>query len=100
MVESLNFGKILKELRLKSGLTQKQLAAQMGVTKSLISFYELQERVPSPSVLVKLSTIFHVSTDYLLGIDTTKRLDVSDLEEDDIKVISLMIDTLRRKNKR
>ena len=40
MVESLNFGKILKELRLKSGLTQKQLAAQMGVTKSLISFYE------------------------------------------------------------
>ena len=100
MVESLNFGKILKELRLKSGLTQKQLAAQMGVTKSLISFYELQERVPSPSVLVKLSTIFHVSTDYLLGIDTTKRLDVSDLDEDDIKVISLMIDTLRRKNKR
>lgn len=99
MVESLNFGKILKELRQKSGLTQKQLAAQMGVTKSLISFYELQERVPSPSVLVKLSTIFHVSTDYLLGIDTTKRLDVSDLDEDDIKVISLMIDTLRRKNK-
>ena len=100
MVESLNFGKILKELRQKSGLTQKQLAAQMGVTKSLISFYELQERVPSPSVLIKLSTIFHVSTDYLLGIDTTKRLDVSDLDEDDIKVISLMIDTLRRKNKR
>lgn len=100
MVESLNFGKILKELRLKSGLTQKQLAAQMGVTKSLISFYELQERVPSPSVLIKLSTIFHVSTDYLLGIDTTKRLDVSDLEEDDIKVVSLMIDTLRKKNRK
>ena len=100
MVESLNFGKILKELRQKSGLTQKQLAAQMGVTKSLISFYELQERVPSPSVLVKLSTIFHVSTDYLLGIDTTKRLDVSDLEEDDIKVVSLMIDTLRKKNRK
>ena len=100
MVESLNFGKILKELRQKSGLTQNQLAEQMGVTISLISFYELQERVPSPSVLVKLSTIFHVSTDYLLGIDTTKRLDVSDLDEDDIKVISLMIDTLRRKNKR
>ena len=100
MVESLNFGKILKELRLKSGLTQKQLAAQMGVTKSLISFYELQERVPSPSVLVKLSTIFHVSTDYLLGIDTTKRLDISDLDEDDIKVISLMIDTLRKKNRK
>lgn len=98
MMESINFGKILKELRLKAGLTQKELAAQIGITKSVISFYELQERVPSPAVLVKLAATFHVSTDYLLGIDHIKRLDVSGLTEDDIKVVSLMIDTLRQKN--
>ena len=99
-MESMNFGKILKELRLKAGLTQKQLASQIGVTKSVISFYELQERVPSPTILVKLSATFHVSTDYLLGIDNIERLDVSGLTEDDIKVVSLMIDTLRRKNQK
>lgn len=99
-MESINFGKVLKELRLKSGLTQKQLAEQIGITKSVVSFYELQERIPSPAVLVKLSAVFHVSTDYLLGIDNIERLDVSGLTEDDIKIVSLMIDTLRRKNQK
>lgn len=99
-MDSMNFGKVLKDLRLKAGLTQKQLATQIGVTKSVVSFYELQERIPSPTILVKLSATFHVSTDYLLGIDNVERLDVSGLTEDDIKVVSLMIDTLRRKNQK
>lgn len=98
-MEILNFGELLKELRSKSGLTQAQLASQMGVSKSLISFYELQERVPSPSVLIKLSAIFHVSTDYLLGIENTRRLDLSGLDEDDIKIVELLVDTLRKKNR-
>lgn len=99
-MDSMNFGKVLKDLRLKAGLTQKQLAAQIGVTKSVVSFYELQERIPSPTILVKLSATFHVSTDFLLGIDNIERLDVSGLTEDDIKVVSLMIDALRRKNQK
>lgn len=99
-MESMNFGKVLKELRLKAGLTQKELAAQIGITKSVISFYELQERTPSPAILVKLAAVFHVSTDYLLGIDSIERLDISGLTEDDVKVVSLMIDTLRRKNQK
>jgi transcriptional regulator with XRE-family HTH domain len=97
---SVEFGKKLKELRKQAGLTQQQLGERVGVTKSVISFYELQERSPSPDVLVKLSRIFHVSTDYLLGIEKEKTLDVSGLDEDDIKVVKLMIDTLRRKNSR
>ena len=99
-MEPRNFGKILRELRIKAGLTQKQLAEQIGITKSVVSFYELQERTPSPAILVKLATVFHVSADYLLGIDNIARLDVSGLTEDDIKVVSLMIDTLRQKNQR
>lgn len=99
-MESMNFGKVLKELCLKAGLTQKELAAQIGITKSVISFYELQERTPSPAILVKLAAVFHVSTDYLLGIDSIERLDISGLTEDDVKVVSLMIDTLRRKNQK
>ena len=47
----MDFGNKLKELRLQAGLTQKQLADLIGVTKSVISFYERQERTPSPDVL-------------------------------------------------
>ncbi len=94
----MNFGKTLKRLRLDAGLTQKQLAMQIGVTKSVISFYELQERIPSPAILVKLSAVFHVSTDYLLGIDHIERLDVSGLTKEDVKLVSQLIDALRNKN--
>lgn len=94
----MDFGVKLKKLRTNAGLTQKQLAAQIGVTKSVISFYELQERTPSPAVLIKLAAVFHVSTDYLLGIEKEKSLDVSGLTDDDIKVISLIVETLRKKN--
>ena len=65
-----DFGKKLKELRINAKLTQAQLGELIGVTKSVISFYELQERSPSPDVLIKLSQVFHVSTDYLLGLTT------------------------------
>lgn len=94
----MDFGSKLKELRMQNGLTQQQLATQLGVTKSVISFYERQERTPSPEVLRKMAAIFRVSTDFLLDIDRTKRLDVSDLDDDDIQLVSLLIDTLRRKN--
>jgi transcriptional regulator with XRE-family HTH domain len=95
-----DFGSKLKELRAQNGLTQKQLADQLGITKSVVSFYERQERTPSPEVLRKMAAIFRVSTDFLLDIDSTKRLDVSDLDEDDIQLVSLLVDTLRKKNTR
>ena len=94
-----DFGQKLKELRLQSGLTQKQLADKIGVTKSVVSYYELQERYPSPEVLIKLSSIFHVTTDYLLGIEAKCTLDISDLYNEDIQLIKHTIDVLRNKNK-
>ena len=48
-----DFGTNLKNLRIREGLTQQQLADRLGVTKSVISYYELQERYPSPEVLTK-----------------------------------------------
>ena len=92
-----DFGKLLRDLRLQSGLTQKQLAARIGVTTSVVSFYELRERTPSPEVLAKLADVFHVSTDYLLGIDKARTIDVSGLDDDDIQLVSLMVQRLREK---
>lgn len=94
----MDFGKRLKELRTQAGLTQKQLATQIGTSKSVVSFYENQERVPSPTVLVQLAAVFHVSTDFLLGIDNTEKLDISGLDDDDKKVVSSMVEILRKKN--
>lgn len=96
-----DFGNILKELRLQAGLTQKDLAAKIGVTKSVISYYELSERSPSPEVLIKLANIFHVSTDFLLGIESkfAPTLDMAGLKEEDIALLRYTAEVLRNKNK-
>lgn len=93
----MDFGKKLKQLRTQAGLTQLQLAERIGVTKSVISFYELQERSPSPDVLIKLSRIFHVSTDYLLGLERNNTIDVSGLKESDVALLRALADSLREK---
>ena len=93
-----NFGDKLKELRLQNGMTQKDLADRIGVTKSVVSFYELRERTPSPEVLVKLATIFHVSSDYLLGIEKRRSMDISGLDSDDEKAVRAIVELLRKKN--
>lgn len=96
-VKIVDFGLRLKTLRKRAGLTQQQLAAQLGITKSVVSFYELQARSPSPEVLVKLAQIFHVSTDYLLGLDVREMIDVSGLNEEDISALRRLAESLKRK---
>ena len=93
----MDFGTRLKNLRKQAGLTQQQLATQLGITKSVVSFYELQERSPSPEVLIKLASIIHVSADYLLGLDTRETIDVSDLDEKDIQALRTLVERLRAK---
>ena len=94
-----NFGDTLKNLRLQAGMTQKQLAERLWLSKATVSYYEQSVRYPSPEVLVKLSKIFHVSTDYLLGIkDKEQTLDITDLKEEDIQFLQDTIQLLRKKN--
>ncbi|MBO5568124.1 MAG: helix-turn-helix transcriptional regulator [Clostridia bacterium] len=95
----MEFGQRLKELRKNAGLSQKQLGQLVGVTKSVISFYELQDRSPSPLVLIKLSGIFHVTTDYLLGIDRRETIDTAGLSEKDVQMLQLLASHLREKNR-
>lgn len=95
-----NFGNKIKELRRKSKLSQKQFAKRVGVTKSCISYYELHIRLPRSDVLASISETFHVSADYLLGIDKVKRADLSGLSEEDIELVNHLIDVLKRKNQR
>ena len=93
-----DFGKKLKELRKQAGLTQKQLGDKIKVTKSVISYYELQERYPSPEILIKLAKTFHVTTDYLLGLENKQTLDISGLSDEDVQLLQHTISVLQSKN--
>ena len=96
----MDFGSKLRQLREESGLTQQQLGDLIGVTNSVISYYELNERIPSPEVLKKFASIFHVTSDYLLGIERTRTLDISGLSTEDERVIRVLVEHFRVKNQK
>lgn len=54
-------------LRKQFGLTQEQLAAQVGVTFQSVSKWETGQTLPDVVLLPKLAGIFEVSIDALLG---------------------------------
>lgn len=74
------FGQTLKELRLESGLTQAQLAGEIGVVQGTIYFWENSINEPTASYIVKLAEFFGVSCDTLLGIDSSLNAEREKLE--------------------
>ena len=48
-----DFGNVLKTLRLRENMTQAQLAQKLGLTKSVISAYETGLRLPSYDILIR-----------------------------------------------
>ena len=91
-------GKKLKSLRIEKKLTQKQVAEQIGLAISAVSSYESGIRYPSYEILVRLSRIFHVSTDYLLGVAEKRNIDVTGLNDNEIEVVSQLVEMLRGKH--
>lgn len=64
-----NFNENLKEARLKSGISQKDLAENIGVAKSTYSLYESGKRELNVDTIKKIASSLNVSADTLLGID-------------------------------
>ena len=93
-----DFGTTLKEIRRRAGMTQQELSDRLWLSKATVSYYEQSLRYPSPEILVKISGVFHVSTDYLLGLEEKKQtLDVTDLPEEDIEFLKNAVELLRKK---
>lgn len=92
-----DFGNTLKILRLQNKFTQAELAKKLGLTKSVISAYENGLRLPSYDVLIHIARIFNVSTDYLLGLEHKREVDLSGLTPSEIDALMNLIQAMKRK---
>lgn len=64
----MEFHEELKAARMKTGLTQQQVADALGITKSTYCGYEIAKRSPDPAKIKQLAKVLHVSADTLLGV--------------------------------
>ena len=90
-------GQRIAELRLGFGWRQVDLAQHLGVAKQTVSNWENENIQPSVEMLVRLSKTFNVTTDYMLGLESTPRLSVEGLPVNVIAHISQLIEDYRVK---
>ncbi|QMU63603.1 MAG: helix-turn-helix domain-containing protein [Flavobacteriaceae bacterium] len=103
----MDFGSIVVELRKKQGISQTDLASQLGIHKNVLGRYERNEVLPSVEIARKIADLLDVSLDYLTGkadvqMDKTTReriLEVSKFTEDDKLHIFSVIDAFIAKRK-
>ncbi len=57
----------LKSLRVKKGLTQQQVADGTGITKQMVSLYEIGKNTPTPETLATIAKFFKVDSSVLSG---------------------------------
>ena len=75
-----DFPRIITFLRKERGLSQKQVAADMGISQALLSHYEKGIRECGLDFLVKTAEYYGVSTDYLLGRTVQRTFSAGPLE--------------------
>lgn len=79
------FGKNLKFLRERNGLTQEQLANRFNLMKSSISMYENNVRLPNAETIKDFANFFNVSIDYLMGNEINNNIDEELKEKEALK---------------
>ena len=63
----MSIGKNLKKTRLKAGLSQIELAEEIGVVQTIVSKYELDQLNPTVDTLIAICKILDITPDQLLG---------------------------------
>ena len=68
-----SLGERIARIRKERGLTQVELAEQMGIIQALVSDYERDKLRPHAEMVVRFAIALEVSTDELLGMNSQKR---------------------------
>lgn len=69
-------GKRIIKLLDRYELNQRQLSKLVGVSEVSMSRYIKGQRTPNSIILSKIATALNTSSDYLLGIDNNKNIEI------------------------
>lgn len=83
---------IIKALRENSGVSQSALAKKIGVTRSAVNAWEMGLSVPTAQYIVELAQFFHVSTDYILGLENKEAIYVDTLSVKEKQILFELYD--------
>lgn len=91
--------KRISYLREKNQLTQAALAKKLGISRSAVNAWEMSLSVPSTQKIVELAGLFHVSTDYLLGLSDGMSVDISALDNEEREIVFRLVECFVKNKK-
>ena len=77
----------IKELRERAGLSQAALAKKVGDTRSAVNAWEMGLSIPTTQYVAELAQLFHVSADFMLGLDNTEAIYIGGLSEEEKHIL-------------
>lgn len=84
----------IKQQRIKSGMTQDELASKLFVTQQSVNNYENGRNYPTVEILINMAKIFDVSVDYLIELvdisTPISKLPSTILDKDEEEIIKAM----------
>lgn len=95
MHEVYDLGLILRELRVKAGMSQKELGERINRDKGIISRYESNLQTPSFEIIRDLSGIFGVSVSYLAGEKPDNAVNTIGLNNEQMSILTDMAELFR-----
>lgn len=80
-------GVTIKNLREDAGYSQSELARKLGISRSSVNAWEMGLSTPTTPYMVEIAKIFHVSTDYLAGLDSKRTVVLDGCSNTEIELI-------------
>ncbi|MBR4545600.1 MAG: helix-turn-helix transcriptional regulator [Oscillibacter sp.] len=93
-------GQQIRTLREARNISQVELGKRLGISKQSVCNWENDNVQPSVEMLVRLASLFSVSTDYLLGFEPGAYIDVTGLSNEMIEHLRQIAEALKAAEKR
>lgn len=82
----------IKALRTESHISQSELAKRLGVTRSSVNAWELGISTPTTQYIVEMARLFHVSTDFILGVKQQRQISMQGLTQQEIEILLQLVE--------
>ncbi len=85
----------IKELRSINNMSQVKLAKKLNVSRSTVNAWEMGISMPTIKYIIEMSSLFNVTSDYILEIDQSNSVSLNGLNKKQIKLINDLINCFK-----
>ena len=85
-------GDTIRALRERAGYSQSELARKLSVTRSSVNAWESGLSAPTAIYIIELAKLFRVTSDFILGLEHARQIDLSGLTEREVRILYELLD--------